>query len=146
MKKFICLITITIISCLPTFGQNDKEYSSTLKKMFELSGSEESYKVAIKQVIYVYKSKNPYDVNWDEIEKEFTKTSLNDLVEMLVPVYQKYMTIDDIKEIIKFYQTPIGRKYAKNTPFILQESMQVGQQWGQRIGKQIEEKLKKKDE
>lgn len=145
MKKLIALFTIVFVFSSLSFSQENKEYSTALKKMFELSGSEESYKMAIKQVIYMHKSKNPYDTDWTEIEKELLKTSMSDLVEMLVPVYQKYMTIDDLREMTKFYQTPVGQKYAKNTPLIMQESMQIGQKWGQKLGKDIEEKLKKKD-
>jgi hypothetical protein len=145
MKKLLVLFTIAFIFISLSFSQDNKEYSNALKKMFELSGSEESYKMVIKQVIYMQKSKNPYDTDWTEIEKELLKTSMSDLVEMLVPVYQKYMTIDDIKEMTKFYQTPVGQKYAKNTPLIMQESMQVGQKWGQKLGKDIEEKLKEKN-
>ncbi|HEY6914419.1 MAG TPA: DUF2059 domain-containing protein [Paludibacter sp.] len=146
MKKVISLFTFAFVFSSLSFCQDNKEYSNALKRMFELSGSEESYKVVIKQVVYMQKSKNPYDIDWTEIEKELLKTSMSDLVEMLVPIYQKYMTIDDIKEMTKFYQTPVGQKYAKNTPLIMQESMQVGQQWGQKLGKDIEEKIKKKNQ
>lgn len=146
MKKKISLIVIVFVFSSMSYGQDNQEYRQALKKMFEVSGSEESYKAAIKQVMYVYKSKNPYNADWNELEKEFLKTSINDLVEMLVPVYSRYMTIDDIKEMIKFYETPVGQKYAKNSPLIMQESMQVGQKWGEKIGKAIEEKIKKRNE
>jgi hypothetical protein len=78
------------------------------------------------------------------LEKEFLKTSLDDLVDMLVPVYSKHLTLDDLQKIIDFYQTPAGKKYAEKTPLIMQESMQIGQQWGMKIGQKFQEKLQEK--
>ena len=46
--------------------------------------------------------------------------------------------------MIKFYETPIGKKFAQNTPLIMQESMQVGQQWGAKIFNDFETKMKAK--
>ena len=63
---------------------------------------------------------------------------------MLVPVYLKYMTKEDLEEMIKFYQTPVGSKFAKSTPLIMQESMQVGQKWGMKIGEDFKKKMKEK--
>jgi uncharacterized protein len=79
---------------------------------------------------------------WSGFEKEFSKTSMDELVDMLAPVYQKHMTENDLKKIIEFYQTPVGKKYAEKTPVIMQESMQVGQQWGMKMGQAFQDKLK----
>ena len=69
---------------------------------------------------------------------------MDELADMLAPVYEKHMTENDLKKIIEFYQTPVGKKYAEKTPLITQESMQVGQQWGMRIGQKVMERLKEK--
>ena len=63
---------------------------------------------------------------------------------MLAPVYIKYMTKEDLEDLIKFYQTPIGQKFSKNTPLIMQESMQIGQQWGMQLGREVAKKLQEK--
>ncbi|GAB4481070.1 MAG: hypothetical protein OHK0057_35320 [Thermoflexibacter sp.] len=144
-KKFLVLALLLTIATA-TFGQVDKEYTQTLKKMFEVSGSEESYQAAIKQMINMYKQQysNVKTEVWEELEKEFLKASLDNLTEMLAPVYQKYMNLADLRELIKFYQTPTGKKFAQNTPFIVQESMQVGQEWGRKVGQDFAQKIKEK--
>jgi hypothetical protein len=143
MKKLIVVVSVLIISLGETFGQVDS-YKVTLKKMLEVAGTETTFKVAIKQMFDMFKQQktNVPDSIWVEFEKEFSKTSMNDLVDMLSPVYQKHMTETDLMKIIEFYQTPFGRKYAEKTPFIMQESMQVGQQWGMKIGQTFQDKLK----
>ncbi len=146
MIKKLLVLAMLLTVATTTFGQVDKEYTQTLRKMFEVSGSEESYQAVIKQMISMYKQQYSMvkaDV-WEELEKEVLKTSLDNLTEMLAPVYQKYMNLEDLRELIKFYQTPVGKKFAKNTPFIMQESMQVGQEWGMQIGQDFIKKMKEK--
>ena len=84
------------------------------------------------------------DSVWTAFEVEFSKTSMDELVTMLVPVYQKHLTENDLQGMIEFYQTPVGKKYAQKTPLIMQESMQVGQQWGMKVGEAFDEKLRAK--
>ena len=144
MTKRVLTFSLLVFLSLTSFSQEDKQYTKTLNKMFEVSGTEESYQVAIKQMFTIFKQQYPsVEVEiWTDLEKEFSKTSLNELTKMLAPVYSKYMSLEDLNELIKFYNTPTGKKYAKSTPLIMQESMQVGQQWGMKIGQDFEKKMK----
>ena len=146
MKKSFTIIVFTLLFSTIAFGQADEEYRMTLKKMFEVSGSEGSYQIIINQMFTMYKQKYS-DVEtevWNDIEEEFHKTSLNDITEMLVPVYSKYLTKEDLEELIKFYQTEVGERLAKNTPSIMQESMQAGQLWGMKIDKDFKKMIREK--
>jgi len=144
MKKIFAFVLFLFVFSTAGFAQNNEQYSAALKKMFEVSGSNETYKAAIKQMLSIYKSQssNVNEEKWNSLEAELMKTSLTELVDLLVPVYQKYMTLSDINEMIKFYETPVGQKYAKSAPKITQESMQIGQQWGMKLGQEIQKKLK----
>ncbi len=146
MKKTLITLAFAFAIISTSFAQADAAYTRSLKKMFEASGTEQTFETAITQMMGMFKQQMP-DVDaslWDDMEKEFLKTSINDLVEMLAPVYIKYMTQEDLDEMIRFYQSPVGKKFAKNTPLIMQESMQVGEQWGQQIGVKMEQRLKEK--
>lgn len=146
IKKMFFTLFILVSSTCSTFCQDNTNYRSTLKKMLEVGGSEASFKVVIKQMFDMLKLQktNVPDSVWSEFENEFLKTSMEDLVDMLTPVYQKHLTATDLDKMIEFYQTPVGKKYAEKTPVIMQESMQVGQQWGARIGKKFQERLQEK--
>ena len=146
MTRKLITLTLILFAYSTAFSQDDEAYSKTLKQMFAVSGAEGSYKAVINQFTTMFRQKYP-DVDskvWDEFEKEFSKASMDELADMLVPTYKKYMTIDDLKELIKFYETPVGKKYAQYVPNIMQESMQVGQEWGMKIGQQLEERMKEK--
>lgn len=146
MKRVFNTLVLLLLVSATSFAQADKEYSKTLKKMFAVSGADESYNAAIKQMFTMFKQQyTNVDADvWKELEKEFSRTSIDDLTKKLVPIYAKYMTQEDLIAMINFYETPIGKKYAKNTPLIMQESMQVGQEWGMEIGQKFAEKMEKK--
>lgn len=146
MKKTIILLLAVFALSFNGMSQADNQYKTALKKMFEVSGTEEAYKEAIKQMVTMFKAQRsevPSEI-WDEFEQEFLNTSLTELVEMLAPVYSKYMTKEDLQQIVAFYDSPVGKKFAKSTPMITRESMEVGQAWGAKIGESFAEKLKKK--
>ena len=53
-----------------------------------------------------------------------------DLMDKIVPVYQKNLSEDDIQAILSFDNTPDGKKLLASQPVIMQESVQIDQQWG----------------
>jgi uncharacterized protein len=144
MKTLLIICALMIVSVAFAFSQTS-DYQVTLKKMFEVSGSQGAYKSAIMQMFTMFKQNAnvPQEV-WNDMEKEFLATSMDELVKMLTPVYEKHLTKADLQKLIDFYQTPVGVKFAEKTPLIMQESMQVGQEWGMKIGQQFQEKLKAK--
>jgi len=146
MKKLMTTLFVLTAFAVSSYAQTDDNYAKALKKMFEVSGSEEAYKVAVSQMMSIFKQQSSQvdEALWLELEAEFLKSSLLDLTEMLVPVYQKYMTIEDLQAMTAFYESPVGVKYAKSTPFIMQESMQVGQAWGMQLGQKVADRLKEK--
>ncbi len=55
----------------------------------------------------------------------------NELINKMIPVYQQQFTSADIKGLLAFYRSPLGQKMVKTQPAIMQQGMQIGQQWGQ---------------
>jgi len=79
----------------------------------------------------------------DNFWREFMAgVNSDDLVEMIIPIYQKYLTEKDISELNKFYSSPVGKKLIRYQPIIMQESMTVGQRWGENIAKEVLKKYK----
>ena len=146
MRKIILSIVLILMANTAVFAQADNDYAKVLTKMFEVSGSEETYKATITQMFGMLKQEYAQVEAkvWNEFEQEFLETSLDDLVEMLIPVYSKHMTQKDLEAIVAFYQTPAGIKFAQKTPLIMQESMQVGQEWGRKIGQEFDKKMKER--
>ena len=144
MKKILILLLIATVSL--TLQAQSKTYPETLKKYMEASGSLAAFKSAITTMMGSFKNMNssvPEEV-WKEFEAEFQKTSVDDLVNMLTPVYEKHITETEMNEIIRFYNSPVGKKLAEKTPPIMEESMAIGQTWGQAVAQKVMAKLKEK--
>lgn len=146
MKKTLTALALILCACSIAMAQPDETYNATLKKMFQVSGSEKTYSTVIVQMISIFKEQYPAidAAVWNEFADEFLQTSLDDLTEMLAPVYFKHLTQTDLEAIIDFYKSATGKKFASKTPMIMQESMQVGQVWGQKIGEEFSRKLEER--
>ena len=144
MKRILVIVAICFV-CAGAQAQS-KTYSNTLKKYMEVSGSLHIFKSAIRSMLENLKSMNsnaPAEF-WNEFEAEFTGTSIDDLVAKLAPVYEKHISEADLNEIIKFYQSPAGKRLSEKTPAIMEESMLVGQAWGEAVAGKVMNKLKEK--
>jgi len=53
--------------------------------------------------------------------KSMLKT--DEIIERLVPIYARYYTENDLKELITFYKSPVGSKHLGLTPKIMEESL-----------------------
>lgn len=58
------------------------------------------------------------------------------LADMAIPVYDKYFSLEELKGLIQFYQTPLGQKTISVLPRITAEMAEAGQQWGQQLGRE----------
>jgi len=57
-----------------------------------------------------------------ELENLF---DINVLIENFIPIYDKYYQEEELREIIKFYESPAGLKFMEVTPQIMAEALQV---------------------
>jgi hypothetical protein len=69
-------------------------------------------------------------------EKFHSKRDPAELINLVVPVYDKYLSDDDIKGLIQLYQTPIGRKVIEVLPKVASESQAAGAKWGEQLGRE----------
>lgn len=151
MRKILFILVLVLgiggVSVAQTAQtQPSKEYVAALKKMIVVSGNDATFKLVIPQMFAMMKQQLPNVPAefWSEAEKEMMKTLVDDLVEMLAPIYHKRLTLSDLQEITKFYESPVGKKMAAAQPAIATESMAVGQQWGMKIATKVQESLKAK--
>jgi len=146
MKKILLIASFALFFSTFGYAQDNEEYREALSRMMKVSGSHETFKAGVEQIISIFKTnyKHVPETTWDELRNEFLKTSMDDLMDMLQLIYQKYLTAEDLNIISEFYETESGKKLAGSLPAITQESMQVGSEWGQKIAKELEEKLKTK--
>lgn len=63
----------------------------------------------------------------------FADLPVEELVDAIVPIYQKHLTKKDLAAITEFYSSPAGQKILTEMPAIMSESMQAGGEIGRRM-------------
>lgn len=62
----------------------------------------------------------------------FKNMPVDEMIDAMVPIYQKHLTKDDMDGILAFYASPVGQKLQREQPAMMQEAMQVGGEIGRR--------------
>ena len=80
----------------------------------------------------------------EEIQKTIEESMVEKggFVDQVISLYHRYFSHDDIKAMPAFYGTPTGQKTISVMPQLAQESLVLGQQWGQRLRPQLEQRIK----
>jgi hypothetical protein len=70
------------------------------------------------------------------IEKFQSRMDAQQFIDMAVPIYDKYLSDEEIKGLTAFYQTPLGQKTSSVLPKLTVEVQAEGTKWGQQTGRQ----------
>lgn len=113
-----------------------------IRELLEATGSGQLGVQVINQMLPALKQMVPQapESFWQEFMKEVKPETL---VEMVVPIYDKYFEEAELDAIIAFYASPAGKKTVQVLPAIMAESMQVGQKWGEELAKKVIERARK---
>lgn len=124
MKKIFLTIAIVFIS---QFGIAQDAYKADVLKVLKASGSGAQMELAKEQII----GKISEDKRAD-FSKEFD-ASLPSLYEKMAKVYMETFTHEEIKQMLKFYESPVGKKMSEKAAELTKKNMVAGQQWGMEL-------------
>ncbi|KGO92034.1 DUF2059 domain-containing protein [Flavobacterium subsaxonicum] len=131
MKKFLFAIAFFLIA---NAGFAQDAFKKDVLKFLEMSGVQNSYKKAMEQ----YTQDIPAEKK-AEFNKEFD-ASLKGLLDKMADLYMTKLTHDDVKAVIKFYESPAGKKVtgvSQSNEFI-EKATALGQEWGQGVGEMLQ--------
>jgi hypothetical protein len=74
----------------------------------------------------------------EEMSKEFGKEKM---IEMVVPIYDKYLSAEDVKGLIAFYESPLGQRTIEALPAISREAYEDGARRGREAGLRVMSRL-----
>jgi len=140
MKKIILVFIFVIVTS--SFNIYCQTKDDDIIKLLKISGSIKLADQMITAMIPQYKKLVPSipDVFWDKL---IEKINMDDFLYLCVPVYSKYYTHDEIKQLINFYESPLGKKMIEVTPLLSQETMLIGGKWGEKLALDIVNELTK---
>jgi len=116
-----------------------------IRKLLKITGSGELGTQVMAQMIGNMKKAMPQvpEKFWGDFMKE---VHTDELIDLIVPVYDRNLSQGDITELIKFYESPTGKKFVSVLPKITQESMGVGETWGRNLAMKVMVKLQAQHE
>jgi len=75
----------------------------------------------------------------------FSALPVDEMIDAIVPIYQKHLTKSDLAAITAFYSSPAGQKVLKEMPAIMSEAMQAGGEIGRKTfdakSKQLDQQI-----
>jgi hypothetical protein len=141
MKKLFFSVLCTLAMATVFSQTSPKEQK--IRDLLEMTGSAKLGVMMSHSLLSTFR--NSYKVvpeeYWDSLQ---SKINTQQIIALIIPVYNKYYTETDIDKLIQFYKTPVGKKTISVLPQITQESMHAGQEWGQKIAEEIIRNLKEK--
>jgi uncharacterized protein len=142
MKKLLFIALAVIASCVSVANAEvSQDKRIEIEKMLRLTGIEKMMDQMVTQLVSTFKTQQlgvPEEF-WTKFEK---RLKTRDLIDQLIPLYDKYYSLEDLRAANTFYESPAGQRILKATPQLMQESMKIGQEWGQKIGEELAQELK----
>lgn len=131
MKKLLFAVAFTMVAQLSIAQTTVKPANSAAKqdavKLLDLSGANAQYEVAINQIV-----KNVPAEKQAEFKKEVI-ASMSGLTDKIADIYVAEFTHDDIKAMIKYYESPVGKKAASKTGVLAEKAQEIGMEWAQTL-------------
>jgi hypothetical protein len=93
---------------------------------------------AIEQQLPAQRAANPRvpAVFWDRFLEQ-ARARRGELEEGYVTLYDRHFTTAEIRELLAFYDSPIGKRFLAEQPGLMREGIALGQEWGSRIGADV---------
>ncbi len=124
-----------------------------MKKMMTAM-TQQMHRIVHEQVQKQSKLPADFEAREDKIMDDMFKDfPVQELIDVMIPVYQKHFTKGDVDGLVAFYSSPTGKKVLKEMPAIMSESMQSASgvvqklmaDANERVKIQIAEEIKKDD-
>ena len=161
MKQLLANCVLVSVCSMGAFAQSSSAAASTaqapsaqsagdqgakraeIRKLIELTGAANISADALRKII------DPLRAGFPQVPEEFWNTFIkevhsDELIDLVVPIYDKYYTRDEIQDLARFYQSPVGQKTIKVLPMLSAEAIDAGQEWGKMVADRAMRKLREK--
>ncbi len=118
MKKLLFVFAFALVSQL---GFSQEDFKADVMKVIEMSGSNATMDAAKAQVLAMVPSDKQ-----TEFIKEFD-VIINSITEQQAKNFMEVYTHDDIKAMMKFYESPVGKKMQEKAPILAEKAMAMQQ-------------------
>jgi hypothetical protein len=127
MKKTLLLSLFIIAFATQSQGQDNPDFKKQTVEFIKITGAAAAFDNAISQIGAMVP-----ETNKAAFIAEANGT-LDPLYDKMAELYMAEFTPDEIKELVAFYNTDLGKKLAKKQLSLTQKAMTFGQSWGMEV-------------
>jgi hypothetical protein len=73
---------------------------------------------------------------WDRFLEQ-ARARRGELEDGYAALYERHFSTEEIRQLLAFYDTPIGKRFLEVQPVLMREGIALGQEWGSRIGAEV---------
>jgi uncharacterized protein len=73
---------------------------------------------------------------------EVFRDSLPDLADPMAAIYESMFSEDELRQVIEFYRSPLGRKMLEKTPIAIEQGQALGVAWAKKVGASIAARIR----
>ena len=125
MKKIMLISAFLLAFAMQ--AQGDSAYKDTALEFVKISSDTEMFNTAIDQL-----GKDVLDSKREEFRKE-AKVTLEKLYGNMAKLFMAEFSHAELKDLIAFYKTNLGKKLAIKQTTISQKAMKLGVLWGSEV-------------
>ncbi len=143
MKRFLITVTLCLVFCCGALAQQtdpdapasvadiqtylETMHSHDMMKQMMAAMSKPMHQMVHEQYLKD-KDKLPadFEVRMNKITDDMMASMpMDEIMQAMIPVYQKHLTKRNVDDLIAFYSSPTGQKMLKEMPGIMAEAMQT---------------------
>lgn len=132
-RRGALFLVVFLCAAAPIFAERDED---RVRYLIELSGGADMGVMVFENMMMSFRDTFP-DVPVEFWDGMADAIETDDLMDILVPIYRKYFTAEDVDGLIRFYESPLGRKLIERQPDMTRESMVAGEEWGGTIARKV---------
>lgn len=124
----------------PATTNQEPDKINNIKRLLEITNMRSLSRQILNQVFVAMKGQYPQVPQkfWDTFMAEIKP---DDMINEFIPLYSKYFSNEEIKQMIAFYQTPLGQKTLSVMPQLSSESTAIGLRYGKEAAARAIKKL-----
>ena len=145
MNKLVALLLI-VLTFLPCTGfaqdqkQVDPQKEALIKEILETTGSLNLGRQMMARMVEVEKVGKTEEQK-RKIDFFAARMDPAEMVDVIVGIYDRHFSLEELRDILRFYKSETGTRMLKKMPLLLQESMDAGAEWARRKGLELQEEL-----
>ena len=141
-------LAVSLMSAAPAPAQSPETIAAA-KDLMAVMRSSDNFKTMMPSIMQALK---PAIVQGrPEVDRDFDalvapllgamNSRLDEIIDKVAGIYARNFTAAELREVAAFYRGPTGQKFVQKLPGVMQESLVVGQQFGQQIAGELQKRM-----